>query len=84
MNRWMHWRTLETLRSFGIGNFSEALSEVKRLISSDLFVIANETIDIKDGGVSGDVQGGIIEFAPMIRHGVLRSRITAARLGDRA
>lgn len=49
---------------YGIGNVSEALSEVKRLISSDLFVIANETIDIKDGGVSGVVQGGIIEFAP--------------------
>jgi hypothetical protein len=29
-----------------------------------LFVIANETVDVSDGGVSGVIQGGVIEFAP--------------------
>lgn len=49
---------------YGIRDVREALAELKRLISSGLFVIANETIDINDGGVSGVVQGGIMEFAP--------------------
>ena len=29
-----------------------------------LFVIANETVDVSDGGVSGVIQGGVAEFAP--------------------
>jgi hypothetical protein len=29
-----------------------------------MFVIANETIDVNDGGVSGVAQGGLFEFAP--------------------
>lgn len=49
---------------YGIRDVREALAGLTRLISSGLFVIANETIDINDGGVSGVVQGGIMEFAP--------------------
>ena len=30
----------------------------------DLFTIANETIDVTDGGVSGVALGGLVEFAP--------------------
>jgi hypothetical protein len=49
---------------YGIRSVKEALSGLLRLTSEGLFVIANETVDIADGGVSGVIQGGIIEFAP--------------------
>ena len=49
---------------YGLKNVKEALEGLARLTSEGLFVIANETVDITDGGVSGVVQGGIIEFAP--------------------
>jgi hypothetical protein len=41
-----------------------AESAVERLSLQGLHVIANETIDVHDGGVSGVVLGGTIEFAP--------------------
>jgi hypothetical protein len=37
---------------------------VLRMARSGLNVIINETVDVHDGGVSGVIQGGIIEFAP--------------------
>jgi hypothetical protein len=49
---------------YGIANVEQALSKTERLLSEGLFVIANETVDVSDGGVSGVVQGGVIEFAP--------------------
>ena len=49
---------------YGIRTSEEALAGAKRLMGEGLFVIANETIDINDGGVSGVVQGDIMEFAP--------------------
>jgi hypothetical protein len=49
---------------YAIANVEEALSKTERLLSEGLFVIANETVDVSDGGVSGVVQGGVIEFAP--------------------
>jgi hypothetical protein len=49
---------------YGVGSIDEADGIVDKLASEGLFVIANETVDISDGGVSGVVQGGVIEFAP--------------------
>ncbi|MBN9217653.1 MAG: hypothetical protein J0I79_06850 [Mesorhizobium sp.] len=49
---------------YGIKNLEEAVSALHRLLESGLFVIANETVDVRDGGVSGVAQGGVIEFAP--------------------
>lgn len=49
---------------YGIANIDEAAAIADRLSSDGLFVIANETVDVADGGVSGVVQGGVIEFAP--------------------
>lgn len=49
---------------YGIADPDHALALLERLTSEGLFVIANETVDVSDGGVSGVVQGGVIEFAP--------------------
>jgi hypothetical protein len=49
---------------YGIANADEAHALVVRLSREGLFVIANETVDVSDGGVSGVIQGGVIEFAP--------------------
>jgi len=37
---------------------------VRNMSAEGLFVIANETVDVSDGGVSGVIQGGVAEFAP--------------------
>ena len=42
---------------YGIGDVDEAYTLVERLSADGLFVIANETVDVSDGGVSGVVQG---------------------------
>jgi hypothetical protein len=49
---------------YGLATLEEAILAAKRLAREGLFVIANETVDIQDGGISGVVQGDIIEFAP--------------------
>lgn len=49
---------------YGLDDAGEALANALRLAAEGLFVIANETIDIHDGGVSGVVEGDVIEFAP--------------------
>jgi hypothetical protein len=49
---------------YGVGNADEASRLTDKLLSDGLFVIANETVDVNDGGVSGVVQGDVIEFAP--------------------
>ena len=49
---------------YGISSLEVAVSEIRRLANSGLCLIVNETIDVMDGGVSGVVQGGLIEFAP--------------------
>ncbi len=40
------------------------MSALHRLLGEGLFVIANETVDVRDGGVSGVAQGGVLEFSP--------------------
>jgi hypothetical protein len=49
---------------YAIQDIQTAVSEAIRLASQGLFVIANETVDVNDGGVSGVLHGDIIEFAP--------------------
>ena len=49
---------------YGIRSLAEAETIATQLSAEGLFVIANETVDVKDGGVSGVFQGGVIEFAP--------------------
>lgn len=49
---------------YGLRTVEETLAVLGRLAAEDLHLIANETIDIHDGGVSGVVQGQLIEFAP--------------------
>jgi hypothetical protein len=49
---------------YGLSTVDEAVSALIRLAADGLFVIANETVDVADGGVSGVAQGNVIEFAP--------------------
>ncbi|WP_395449656.1 hypothetical protein ACHMW7_07470 [Aminobacter sp. UC22_36] len=49
---------------YGLGRLEDAIASANRLAGEGLFIIANETVDINDGGVSGVIQGGVIEFAP--------------------
>jgi hypothetical protein len=49
---------------YGLGDADVVTSNVERLTREGLHVIINETVDIQDGGVSGVVQSGMIEFAP--------------------
>jgi hypothetical protein len=49
---------------YGIESVDDAESALGRLLAGGLFVIANETVDVSDGGVSGVVQGGVMEFSP--------------------
>ena len=49
---------------YGLKNAEEIITHMWRLRESGLYIILNETIDVKDGGVSGVVQSGVIEFSP--------------------
>lgn len=49
---------------YGLADAEEARALAEQLSSDGLFVIANETVDVSDGGVSGVVQGGVVEFSP--------------------
>ena len=49
---------------YGITTLEEAKNAIDRLTGQGLFVIANETVDVNDGGVSGVVHGDVMEFAP--------------------
>lgn len=49
---------------YGLKSLEDAVAAAERLGSEGLFVIANETVDIRDGGVSGVMMGDVIEFVP--------------------
>ena len=49
---------------YGLKSAGDVENAVKRLGRAGLFTIINETIDVKDGGVSGVALGDVIEFAP--------------------
>jgi hypothetical protein len=48
---------------YGLGSASDVIELVVRLTRAGFYVIVNETVDINDGGVSGVLQGGCLEFA---------------------
>ncbi|MGF7156267.1 hypothetical protein [Novosphingobium gossypii] len=49
---------------YALKTVDDVLAVLERLTAEGLFTIANETINVEDGGVSGVIQGGVIEFAP--------------------
>jgi hypothetical protein len=49
---------------YGISTVETAAGLIRELASTGRYTIANETLDINDGGVSGVAAGGIVEFAP--------------------
>jgi hypothetical protein len=48
----------------GLSDVQTVLSTIERITNSGISVIVNESIDIKDGGVSGVFFGNTVEFAP--------------------
>ncbi len=52
------------IRSDAVTRAFERAVAVKRISAAGFHVIVNETIDVSDGGVSGVLEGGIMEFAP--------------------
>jgi hypothetical protein len=49
---------------YGLTNVDAVWKAIARLAASGLYTIVNETIDVKDGGVSGVALGNAIELAP--------------------
>lgn len=49
---------------YGLTTIDEAAALVRSHAINGMYTIVNETIDIHDGGVSGVMLGGVIEFAP--------------------
>lgn len=49
---------------YGLDEAEKVLIEVKMRAANDQYAIVNETIDIKDGGVSGVAMGDLMEFSP--------------------
>ncbi|WP_174291166.1 hypothetical protein [Sphingomonas bacterium] len=49
---------------YGLTDLDAIVTTVNRLSAEGLHTIANETVDVADGGVSGVAQGGVLEFAP--------------------
>lgn len=50
---------------YGLSTIEQVLSTVRSLAADGYSTIVNETIDTHDGGVSGVVLGGIMEFVPL-------------------
>lgn len=49
---------------YGLTTVDSVMEVLREKAAQNLHTIVNETIDIKDGGVSGVVLGDVIEFAP--------------------
>jgi hypothetical protein len=49
---------------YGLADLAQVEALVRKMSGEGLYVIANETVDVADGGVSGVIQGGVVEFAP--------------------
>ncbi|WP_430253161.1 hypothetical protein [Neorhizobium sp. DAR64872/K0K18] len=49
---------------YGLTSVDDAVAVIRRISSEGAFTIANETIDVSDGGVSGVAVGGLVEFKP--------------------
>lgn len=49
---------------YGLTSVDDVEAAVRRIAGAGSYVIVNETVDVKDGGVSGVYWGGTVEFAP--------------------
>ncbi|MCR8490544.1 MULTISPECIES: hypothetical protein [Brucella] len=49
---------------YALRTVDDAAQAIRRLSSEGAFTIANETVDVSDGGVSGVAMGGLVEFRP--------------------
>ncbi|MDX6444656.1 MAG: hypothetical protein QOH71_1730 [Blastocatellia bacterium] len=49
---------------YGLSSVGEAESALRNLAAQGLYTIANETVNVADGGVSGVLFSNVIEFAP--------------------
>lgn len=49
---------------YGMKDIGEVVAKARGMMAEGLHIIINETIDEGDGGVSGIIQGGIMEYAP--------------------
>ncbi len=49
---------------YGVRDVETVVQHLHRLSGEGFYTIVNETIDVKDGGVSGVAFGGVVEFAP--------------------
>lgn len=49
---------------YGLKSTEDVCATVRRLAAAGLHTIANETVDVRDGGVSGVAHGDVMEFAP--------------------
>lgn len=49
---------------YGLATLDAVMTTVRRLRSGGLHLIVNETVDVKDGGVSGVMMGRTMEFSP--------------------
>lgn len=50
---------------YGLTSIDQVISAVRSLAADGYSTIVNETIDTADGGVSGVILGGIMEFVPL-------------------
>jgi hypothetical protein len=49
---------------YGLTSVDDVVATVRRLGAEGYYTIVNETIDVRDGGVSGVLLGDVVEFAP--------------------
>jgi hypothetical protein len=50
--------------TYGLTRGDDVLAVLRARAADGLHTIANETVDVDDGGVSGVAMGGLVEFAP--------------------
>jgi hypothetical protein len=50
--------------TYGLTRRDDVLAVLRARAGAGLHTIANETVDVGDGGVSGVAMGGVVEFAP--------------------
>jgi hypothetical protein len=50
--------------TYGLARRDDVLATLRARAGEGLHTIANETVDVDDGGVSGVALGGLVEFAP--------------------
>jgi hypothetical protein len=69
---------------YGVARVADAAALVRRHAAAGYYTIVNETIDVNDGGVSGVLSGGVVEFAPGDTPRAVEKSGTTALPHDRA